>query len=126
MISMKEVEHIEKVLVENVARIAHEVNKAYCESIGDFSQPSWKDAPEWQKKSAIDGVIFHQKNPNVPPEMSHENWLKVKKEDGWIWGPVKDPEAKEHPCMVPYENLPQEQKTKDYLFKGVVKTLLET
>lgn len=30
----------------DVAQIAHEINKAYCESIGDTSQPSWEEAPE--------------------------------------------------------------------------------
>lgn len=44
---------------EQIARIAHETNRAYCESIGDNSQPPWQDAPDWQKLSAINGVKFH-------------------------------------------------------------------
>ena len=36
----------------------------------------------------------------------------------------KDPEAKTHPCMVPYECLPWEQRVKDYLFISVSKALL--
>lgn len=102
-----------------IAKICHQVNKAYCESIGDYSQPDWKDAPEWQKNSAINGVEYHIDN-DVTPEGSHANWLKVKEQDGWVYGPVKDPEKKEHPCMVPYNELPKEQQTKDALFKSVV------
>lgn len=41
---------------ENVAQVAHEINKAYCDSIGGASQPSWENAPEWQQSSAINGV----------------------------------------------------------------------
>ncbi|QQP86906.1 RyR domain-containing protein [Entomomonas asaccharolytica] len=103
-----------------VAMIAHNVNKAYCHSIGDDSQPNWHEAPQWQKDSAINGVKYHLSNDNVTPEQSHESWLKQKQDEGWKYGEVKDPEKKEHPCFRPYSELPQEQRTKDFLFKAVV------
>jgi hypothetical protein len=109
--------------IENIAQFAHEINKAYCEAIGDSSQPTWEDAPEWQKSSAIAGVKFHLENPNAGPDASHNSWLKQKEEEGWKYGPVKNPETKEHPCYVPYEQLPVEQKAKDYLFKQVIHSL---
>lgn len=108
---------------ENIAQVAHELNKAYCESIGDNSQPSWQDAPEWQKSSAINGVQFHLDNPTALPSASHESWLKQKTEEGWKYGEVKNPEKKEHPCFVPYDQLPTEQKSKDFLFKQTVHSL---
>ena len=43
---------------ETIARIAHEVNRVYCLTIGDKSQPRWEDAPQWQKESAINGVEY--------------------------------------------------------------------
>jgi hypothetical protein len=103
-----------------IAKVAHAVNRAYCLALGDDSQPKWADAPDWQKESAINGVTFHALYPNADPSQSHENWMKEKEEAGWKYGPVKDPEKKEHPCMVPYEELPLEQRVKDYLFKAVV------
>ena len=106
---------------EQIAAVAHEVNRAYCHSIGDDSQPAWNDAPDWQQKSAIAGVEYHLENPSASPEDSHISWLKVKEADGWKYGPVKDPEKKEHPCYVPYKELPKEQQAKDYLFSAVVK-----
>lgn len=109
--------------IEQVAQVAHEINKAYCESIGDNSQPSWEDAPEWQKSSAKVGVVFHLNNPDASPSASHESWLKQKTEEGWKYGEVKNPETKEHPCFVPYEQLPTEQKSKDYLFKQTIHSL---
>lgn len=106
-----------------IAQVAHEINKAFCESIGDSSQPSWNDAPDWQKSSAINGVKFHFENPDASPSASHDSWLKQKEEEGWKYGPVKNPETKEHPCFVPYNELPTEQKSKDFLFKQVIHSL---
>jgi len=109
--------------IEQIAQVAHEINKAFCQSVGDDSQPDWEFAPDWQKISEISGVKFHIENPDAKPSSSHENWLKDKEADGWKYGPVKDPIKKEHPCFVPYDELPIEQKSKDYLFKQVVHSL---
>src|SRR5438309_2038977 len=106
--------------IENIAQVAHEVNKAYCESIGDTSQVDWEQAPKWQKHSAGLGVQFHLDNPSAHPSASHESWLKQKQEDGWKYGLVKDADKKEHPCYVPYDQLPVEQRSKDFLFKQVI------
>lgn len=107
---------LSKMQIILIAIACHNANKAYCESIGDTSQLPWEEAPEWQRKSAINGVEFHLRTPNAKPEDSHNSWLKEKEADGWKYGPVKDVEKKEHPCFVPYEQLPQEQKFKDALF----------
>lgn len=106
--------------VERIARVAHEINAAYCRALGDDSQPSWDDAPEWQKESAINGVQAHLANPDMTPEQSHENWLREKYDTGWKYGEVKDPEAKTHPCIQSYDKLPAEQRAKDHIFKSVV------
>jgi hypothetical protein len=110
-------------LEQFIARVAHEVNRAYCASLGDNSQSAWADAPEWQKDSAINGVRMHLANPDATPEDSHIAWLSEKEAAGWKWGPVKDAEKKEHPCFTDYANLPAEQRAKDYLFRGVVHAL---
>lgn len=108
---------------ELIAQVAHEINRAYCASLGDTTQPAWDDAPDWQKASALAGVDMHLANPDATPEQSHESWLAQKTADGWTFGEVKDAEAKTHPCFKPYAELPAEQKAKDYLFRGVVHAL---
>lgn len=110
--------------VERAAKTAHEVNRAYCAALGDLSQPSWEEAPEWQKSSARMGVEAILKNPEQTPEMSHESWMAQKVSEGWIYGPLKNPEKKEHPCMVPYSMLSKEQRMKDSLFIGAVLSVL--
>jgi hypothetical protein len=109
--------------VQAIAKVCHEANRAYCAGLGDNSQPAWNDAPEWQKQSAINGVNHALTAPAAAPSDSHESWLAEKRAAGWKYGPVKDPEKKEHPCFVPYEQLPDEQKRKDTLFLAVVRAL---
>lgn len=109
--------------VEQIAEVCHETNRAYCTTLGDNSQPPWAEAPEWQRMSAVNGVRFHLDNPDAKPSHSHESWLAEKEANGWKYGPLKDPDKKEHPCFVPYEELPAEQKAKDALFIGVVHAL---
>lgn len=109
--------------VEDVAKICYDTNKSYCESIGDMSFGSWDSAPDWQKETNMAGVRFRLQNPNATPEDMHNSWMDEKSREGWSYGPVKDPIYKAHPCMVPYWELPPEQKVKDYLFSGVVNAL---
>ena len=106
--------------VVNVAMICHEVNRVYCQTLGDMSQSPWSEAPQWQQDSAIAGVRHALANENAKPEDSHNSWLTQKQADGWKYGPVKDAEKKEHPCFVPYDQLPPEQKWKDAFFLAVV------
>lgn len=59
----------------------------------------------------------------IPPEISalterlarntHENWASQRIELGWRHGPVRDDERKEHPCLVPYDELPEDEKDFD-------------
>jgi len=94
--------------VVDIAKICHEANKALCESVLDFSQVSWEQAPEWQRDSAILGVNFVRDNPDAPESATHDCWCKVKLEAGWVYGEIKDPDALTHPCLVPFEDLPFE------------------
>ncbi len=108
-----------------IARICHQTNKAFCESIEDFSQKDWDEAPEWQRDSAIKGVVFALHNPDAPASAQHDAWLADKVRDGWVFGTIKDPAKKQHPCCVEYAQLPADQKIKDYLFKAIVAAFLK-
>ncbi len=105
--------------MDNIARVCHEVNRAYCQALGDKSQPAWEDAPEWQRASARMGVDLHTMG-DFGPEASHISWMDNKLAEGWTFGPVKDAAAKTHPCLVPFTELPREQQAKDFLFRAVV------
>ncbi len=106
-----------------IARVCHEANRAYCATLGDMSQKPWDEAPEWARESAIKGVRFIRENPSAGPGASHDSWLQEKEATGWKWGPKKCADLKEHPCCVPYDELPKEQRLKDHLFGAVVRAL---
>jgi hypothetical protein len=108
---------------EQIARVAHEVNRAYCQALGDNSQPAWEEAPQWQRDSAMLGVKLHTENPGASPSASHESWMAQKVAEGWVYGPEKKPELKQHHCIVPFDALPVAQQAKDYIFRGVVHAL---
>ena len=109
-----------RVTLVTIAAACHSINKAFCEANGDDSQPHWDNAPQWQRESAINGVALHITDPHMSPAASHESWLAQKKREGWKFGKEKNPEKKTHPCYLPYDKLPAEQKAKDYLFKATV------
>ncbi len=107
-----------------IAKIAHTMNKQFCELMGDTSQVDWDEAPFNIRNSAIDGVVYVIEHPSAKEGEMHENWLRFKEADGWVYGDVKDPVKKTHPSMVPYSQLSKEDKIKDYLFLSVAKGLL--
>lgn len=109
--------------IELIARVAHEVNRALCAAYGDTSQLPWEEAPGWQRESALEGVRFALKNPDADDSAQHDAWVRARTADGWRYGDAKDQEAKTHPCMVPFDQLPPEQRAKDTLFRAVVRAL---
>ncbi len=44
---------------------------------------------------------------------THENWARQRMADGWRYGPKRDDEKKEHPSLVPYEQLSESEKEYD-------------
>lgn len=107
----------------DIAIVCHEANRAYCQSMGDYSQKSWSTSPEWQRTSILMGVLELLKDPDRTPRQSHEGWLAHKMAEGWVYGEFKDPENKTHPCCVPYDQLAPGQKIKDTLFCAIVRAL---
>ena len=119
-----EVARVDPMLTDlEVARVCHEVNRAYCESLGDHSHEPWEFAGVLQKASAENGVKAHRDNPFMVPSAIHESWMREKVEAGWVYGEEKDVEAKTHPCIVAFDDLPVEQQSKDFIFRAVVHAL---
>lgn len=114
---------METTKILKIAQVCHQANQAWCEMNGDSSQRSWHIAEQWQRDSAIKGVEFRLNNPDAPESAQHDAWMADKEKDGWIYGDVKDAKQKTHPCMVPFEELPEFQRKKDALFCAIVDAL---
>jgi ryanodine receptor 2 len=44
---------------------------------------------------------------------AHDIWARQRQADGWHYGTRRDDAKKEHPCLVPYEDLPESEKLYD-------------
>ena len=43
----------------------------------------------------------------------HEVWAQSRISQGWTYGPERSDTLKHHPCLVPYEDLPEVEKAYD-------------
>lgn len=110
--------------IERAAELCHEANRAICEATGDMTQKPWAEAESWQQGSAVTGVRYAVEHPDATPADQHEAWCRDKVAAGWVWGETKDAQAKTHPCLVGYHELPREQQIKDHVFRAIVRTML--
>jgi hypothetical protein len=44
---------------------------------------------------------------------AHEIWAQRRLAEGWKYGPMRNDAAREHPCLVPYDDLPESEKEYD-------------
>lgn len=114
---------LDPVKISICARAAYEANRAYCQTLGDNSLPAWDEAPEEAKAGTLRGAAFALNGGTARDQ--HEAWCADKIIHGWVWGPVKDPVAKTHPCLVAYEALPEHQRLKDEIHIAVVRALAQ-
>jgi len=108
--------------IEQISQVVHEIQKAFCESVGDHSLPAWDDAPAMQA-STIEGVLYLLDNPSATFGSCHEEWCNSKIADGWVYGHDKDWNAKTHPCLIPFSELSLIDQQKDVLFVQTVRSL---
>ena len=60
---------------------------------------------------------------SLPPEImdlreklaqhAHDVWAAQRISEGWTYGPQRSDSAKQHPCLVPYADLPESEKEYD-------------
>lgn len=115
---------LENYEIESLAKAAHEVNRAYCEAMGDNSHAAWDaTAPDLKAiaKQACIGIAMQDHNE----EQSHEAWVAAKRSQGWNFGDKKDEFLKTHPCLTSFANLPIEQQVKDRLWVATVKNMTD-
>ena len=56
----------------------------------------------------------------------HEVWAQSRLDQGWTLGDKRDDALKTHPCLVPYEELPEQEKDYDRdTVMGTIKMLLK-
>lgn len=79
----------------------------------------WEERPEdfrEQMSKTVDRIIA---NPDTTPEAEHDSWVRAYVAMGWTWGAQRDPIAKTHPDMVPFDQLSPLEQEKDAVFLAV-------
>ena len=60
-------------------------------------------------------------------ENVHDTWARGRMDQGWTWGPERDDAGKKHPCLVPYEDLPELERDYDRnTAKATIKMILRS
>lgn len=62
----------------------------------------------------------------VLAENVHEVWAKSRLDQEWHYGKVRDDDQKTHPCLIPYDDLPEMEKEYDRATSvGTIKLLIK-
>ncbi len=81
--------------------------------------------PEPLDTSNVTLSAEHLKLTELLAKNTHELWAQQRLAEGWKYGQQRDDTRKEHPCLVPYEELPESEKQYDRITAlGVLKTVL--
>jgi len=81
----------------------------------------WQDRDDEFKKQMIEIVKKYLTMEELPtPEEAHNSWMKSYFEMGWKYGEKRDLKRKTHPDLIPYNELPKDEKDKDAIFLALV------
>ena len=94
-------------------------SKNYLVTINTKEMKAYNPKPIDLSDIVLDGDLTELREAIA--ENAHEIWAVDRQAEGWTYGPVRDENKKETPCMVPYSQLPE--KEKDYDRKMAMNTL---
>lgn len=108
---------------EEIAQVVHEAMRAFKISLGQDAPEDWQHCPQWMRDSSVAAVQYRKDNPDAPHSAQHDQWMDDKLAHGWTFGEVRDDDAKKHPLLIPYEQLPVIERRKDALVSAVIRAL---
>ena len=68
------------------------------------------------KPAQTDDIVLSEELNSLVEAMAknvHEVWAESRISQGWTYGPERNDVLKHHPCLVPYEDLPEVEKAYD-------------
>ncbi len=70
-------------------------------------RPSPIDTSKIKLPKELDALMEHL------AEHNHDIWAQQRLKDGWTCGPKRNDERKQHPDLVPYDQLPESEREYD-------------
>lgn len=108
---------------EQIAKTCHAVHRAYCNESLLPTQPEWDSVDDNHKQVIIDSVKKIFDGEITSKEQSHNNFVAMKKSQGWTFGNYSMGDKK-NPRLVPFEQLNIHDKIKENLFFETVKSFI--
>ena len=68
------------------------------------------------KPAQTDDIVLSEELNGLVEAMAknvHDLWAESRISQGWTYGPERNDALKHHPCLVPYEDLPEVEKAYD-------------
>jgi len=104
------------------ARVIHAVIREIQAVNGEQVIAAWPDrTPQEQEQDTA--TVREHREKGVKARQAHEQWMAMRTAGGWTYGPVKDYAAKTTPLLVPYDDLPWEQRVKDEVYEALIPVL---
>ena len=77
----------------------------------------WKQRDDKFKKQFVNIIeMYLEKDKLLTPEKAHDSWVVAYEKMGWKYGEKRDVDKKTHPDMLPFNELPKDEKDKDSIF----------
>lgn len=106
--------------IDALSRESHRAISDFRVSIGEDALPPWAPSTAeeiGQKRSGIEAALS-----GVTPEQQWREWSAMRREQGWKYGPVRDPVKKEHPSLVDdYSMLSPAERQKDEVYGEAIR-----
>jgi len=112
--------------IEELARVAYTVSRAYMIKNGDPQLPEWQDMDYLDSEYVREGVEIYLSNPDVGPGIWHQEWYKHHQKLGWKHGKAYNAVKKTSPVFMEFDRLPAAKRNSDIIFHAIVRSLTTT
>jgi len=107
-----------------VGRIVHEGQRAFCCATGDPYHVEWDNVSGTRYNNTMLDVLWMSNNPYLTAKELHVLWMDYRTSLGWSYGEKRSDALKQHPCLLPWNDLDSIERCKISLLRSTLFALL--